>query len=327
MVPVLFAPMEGLTDAVYRRVHRECFGGIDAYFIPFISPTKNLELTVREKRNVLPSVNTGVPCVPQVLTKDAEHFLWASELLADMGYTEINLNAGCPSGTVTAKGKGAGMLKDPDALDRFLETVCARSPLPVSVKTRIGFDTPEEWPALLSVYARYPLRRLIVHPRTCRERYEPGKIHPECFQAARESYPGALVFNGDLFSAAQAEDRLKESPGIAGLMLGRGLIANPALARELSGGAGLKKEELVRFHDHLTRTLSGEYPAWTVFNKLRIVMKYMACAFEHAGKLQKKIHKSNSLSELLEIDQRLFDTCELKNPPVFEPGDLLSPKA
>lgn len=325
MVPVFFAPMEGLTDAIYRRVHHECFRGVSAYYIPFISPTQNLDLTGREKRNVLPVYNTGVPCVPQVLTRDPEHFLWAAGLLADMGYTEINLNAGCPSGTVTAKGKGAGILKDPDTLDALLEAVCARSPLPVSVKTRIGYSTVEEWGALLSIYAKYPLKRLIIHPRTCKEKYVPGTIHPECWQAACESYPGELVFNGDLFTHAQAEKRLQASPCAAGLMLGRGLVVNPALARELNGGEKLKKEELIHFHDRLVQELSGDYPAWTVFNKLRIVMKYMACAFENAGKLQKKIHKSSGLNELLDIDQILFETCELKDPPLFETGDLLAP--
>ena len=121
--PIYFAPMEGVTDAVYRRVHHAHFGGVDKYFIPFISPTQNLVLTPRERNNVSPEVNAGMRVVPQVLTKKADHFLWAAQLLYDMGYEEINLNVGCPSGTVTAKGKGAGMLLDPDALDRFLDEV------------------------------------------------------------------------------------------------------------------------------------------------------------------------------------------------------------
>lgn len=120
MIPVFFAPMEGLTDAVFRRVHHECFEGVTDYYIPFISPTKHLVLTGREKHNVLPEYNEGVPCVPQVLTKDEEHFLWAAGVLRDMGYTEINLNAGCPSGTVTSKGKGAGILREVRELDYFL---------------------------------------------------------------------------------------------------------------------------------------------------------------------------------------------------------------
>ena len=115
-LPVYFAPLEGVTDAVYRRVHHAHFSGIDKYFIPFISPTQNLVLTPRERNNVSPEVNQGLCVVPQVLTKKADHFLWAAQLLHDMGYEEINLNVGCPSGTVTSKGKGAGMLQRPDDL-------------------------------------------------------------------------------------------------------------------------------------------------------------------------------------------------------------------
>ena len=187
---VFFAPMEGLTDAAFRKAHHQCFGGVDAYYMPFISPTKHMVLTGREKHNVLPEYNAGVPSVPQVLTKDEEHFLWAARLFRDMGYSEINLNAGCPSGTVTAKGKGSGMLRDTKELDYFLEDVCRDSPLPVSVKTRIGFDSPEEWERLLAIYAQYPLKRLIIHPRTCRERYQAGTVHRECWQAACEAYSG-----------------------------------------------------------------------------------------------------------------------------------------
>ena len=116
--------------------------------------------------------------------------------------------------------------------------MCAHSPIPVSVKTRIGYDDPAEWEALLRVYSRYPLARLIVHPRTCRERYQPGKLHPDCAALARQLFSGPLVVNGDIFTTADAEAAL---PG-CGLMLGRGLVAQPAMARQLNGGAPLQKE-------------------------------------------------------------------------------------
>lgn len=322
MTAVYFAPMEGLTDAVFRRVHHEIFGGVGAYYIPFISPTKNLVLTGREKKNILPVYNAGVPCVPQVLTREEEHFLWAARMLADMGYTEVNLNAGCPSGTVTAKGKGAGILRDVKQLDYFLEDVCAHSPLPVSVKTRIGFDDPAEWAALLEIYAQYPLKRLIIHPRTCRERYAPGTVHMECWQAACEAYPGEKVFNGDLFTRGEVEELLRVSPEGTGIMLGRGLVAQPALARELAGGKPLQLEELIRFHDRLTEELSALYQPDIVFMKLRVVMKHLACCFDCPPKLEKQIRKARRLPELLETDRRLFGSCPLKGEPAFVPDEL-----
>ena len=131
-----FAPMEGVTGAVYRRTHHEFFPGVDKYFMPFITPTTTERFTPRQKRDIAPEVNAGVPAVPQLLTKSAADCIWAADALADLGYTEVNLNLGCPSGTVTAKGKGAGFLADPDALDRFLDAVFSACRGAVSVKTR-----------------------------------------------------------------------------------------------------------------------------------------------------------------------------------------------
>ena len=146
-----FAPLDGITRAVYRRVWHKHFGGVDRYFIPFFSPTDQHILTNRDRREVGPENNAGLPAVPQVMTCRAEDFLWAAELVADMGYTEVNLNLGCPSGTVTANGKGAGFLARPDDLDRFFDQVFSRVTLPVSVKTRLGISDPAEFERLMEI--------------------------------------------------------------------------------------------------------------------------------------------------------------------------------
>ena len=151
-----FAPLDGITRAVYRRVWHKYFGGADRYFIPFFSPTDQHILTNRDRREVGPENNAGLPAVPQVMTCRAEDFLWAAELVADMGYSEVNLNLGCPSGTVTAKGKGAGFLAKPAELDRFFDQVFSRVTLPVSVKTRLGIADPAEFQPLMDIYDRTP---------------------------------------------------------------------------------------------------------------------------------------------------------------------------
>lgn len=151
-----FAPMEGVTGAVYRRTHHEYFPGIDKYFMPFITPTTTERFTPRQKRDIAPEANAGVPAVPQLLTKSAADCIWAANALADMGYAEVNLNLGCPSGTVTAKGKGAGFLADPDALDRFLDAVFSATHARISIKTRLGMHAPTEFARLLEIYNRYP---------------------------------------------------------------------------------------------------------------------------------------------------------------------------
>ena len=153
-----FAPLEGLTDSIYRRLHHRFFPGIDRYYTPFLSPTMHRALTPREERELPLADTLGYEAVPQLLTKNAEDFLWMCSQCADRGYREINLNLGCPSGTVTAKGKGAGMLQDPDGLDRFLDIIFHGAPLAISVKTRLGFSDPGEFVRLLTIFNRYPIQ-------------------------------------------------------------------------------------------------------------------------------------------------------------------------
>ena len=160
-----FAPMEGLTDSIYRRLHHKYFPGVDRYYMPFLSPTIHRQLTHKEDRELPLADSVGFVAVPQVLTKVSDDFLWASQVCHDRGYDEVNLNIGCPSGTVVSKGKGSGMLRDPANLDRFLEEIFAASPLPISVKTRLGLEKSEEFPAILEVLNRYPIKELTIHPR------------------------------------------------------------------------------------------------------------------------------------------------------------------
>ena len=147
-----FAPMEGLTDSIYRRLHHKYFPGVDRYYMPFLSPTIHRTLTHREDRELPMADSVAFTAVPQVLTKVAEDFLWAAQVCRDRGYEEVNLNVGCPSGTVVSKGKGSGMLRDPDHLDRFLDEIFQASVLPISVKTRLGIENPDEFPAILEIY-------------------------------------------------------------------------------------------------------------------------------------------------------------------------------
>ena len=94
-----FAPMEGLTDRIYRQTHHAFFPGMDGYYMPFLSPTMHRTLTNRESRDLPPASSVPFRAVPQILTKVPEDFLWAARQCAQRGYDEVNLNLGCPSGT------------------------------------------------------------------------------------------------------------------------------------------------------------------------------------------------------------------------------------
>ena len=165
--------MKGITGHTFRRVHAECFGALDRYYTPFLPPPRvGSPFGGKNLREIDPANNEGLNVVPQLLTKTADEFVWAAGLLADLGYDEVNLNLGCPSGTVVSKGKGSGFLRDPDELGAFLRDVCERSPIPVSVKTRLGLESDAEYGRILEVYRGLPLAELIVHPRVQKDRYQ-----------------------------------------------------------------------------------------------------------------------------------------------------------
>lgn len=313
---IYFAPLEGVTDVIYRRVHHECFSGVDKYFIPFISPTQHLTFTSRELQAVSPEENAGIPVVPQILTKNPEHFIWMAKSLGDVGYEEININIGCPSGTVTAKGKGSGMLRELDSLARFMDEVFAQSPIAVSVKTRIGYESVDEWPRLLELYAKYPIKELIVHPRTRKEFYA-GKAHKELCAPVIENTNLPLVYNGDLFTAEACRALMGMYSGAKAIMLGRGLVANPALAQEVKGGERITLEMLRNFHDKLYQAYLEKWPKNAVIGHMHEIMSYVMYCFENPAKPRKAMRKATKQEAYLEAVNWLFDEFPLKKSPGF----------
>lgn len=299
-----FAPLEGLTDSVYRRLHHAYFGGVDRYYMPFLSPTMHRTLSAKENRE-LPMADT-VPflAVPQVLTKSPQDFLWAAALCRDRGYAEINLNVGCPSGTVVAKGKGAGMLEDLDSLDRFLDAVFSETPLPISVKTRLGISDPSEFPALLEIYNRYPIRELTIHPRVRKQFYQ-GSVDKEMFRYAIRASKNPLCYNGDLFSCRDCSQTAAEFSRISALMLGRGLIADPGML--LPGGT--KRSTLEAFHNALLEEYTQQFGgSRNAMFRLKESWSYWLPKFENSEKLGKQLRKATDLAQYRCITEQIFQT-------------------
>ena len=222
------APLEGLTDSAFRRIHHKYFPGADRYYTPFFSPTVHRALTPREARELPPADSLDAVVVPQLLTKVAEDFIWMAGQCRDLGYREVNLNLGCPSGTVTAKGKGSGMLRDLPGLDSFLDAIFSECPLPISIKTRIGFSDAAEFPAILEIYNRYPNKELTVHPRV-RTAFYKGTVDMEMFRLCMEESKNPVCYNGDITDLAQVTALQQEYPRLESVMIGRGLIADPGM--------------------------------------------------------------------------------------------------
>lgn len=308
------APMEGITGYIFRQTLAEVFGPPDKCFTPFLSPNGSQAMTRREREDVLPEHNRGLLTVPQILANRSEHFLSAARELARMGYREVNLNLGCPSGTVVSKGKGSGFLAVPQKLDQFLEEIFEKTPMEISVKTRLGMEEPEEFLEILEIYNKYPLKELIIHPRVQKDLY---KNHPrrELFQYAMGHSGHRLCYNGDLFTEADIREFLRELPGCGCLMLGRGVLANPALFRMTAGGRGPDREELYRFQELL---VEGYYERMAddrnVMFKMKELWFYLIRSFSGGERYIRKLKKVQRLGEYRLLMDQLFGECPVCLP-------------
>ncbi|MBR1470712.1 MAG: tRNA-dihydrouridine synthase family protein [Lachnospiraceae bacterium] len=335
------APMEGVTGYIYRNAIHDLFGeGIVKYFTPFIVPRPKKGMQNKERRDLQPENNTGIRLVPQILTNQAADFLALSkEIHEKYGWEEIDLNAGCPSKTVISNGKGAGILKDVAALDHFLEEIFSKTELKLSVKTRLGMEDPEEFAPILEVYNKYPMTELIIHPRVQADQYK-GPVRMDAFLNALQECKMPVVYNGDIFSAedyqkkmaciasavpdgnthAGAEEEVSAAMDAAGyeaklraVMLGRGLMRDPALARELHhyelqrhtgqtvrDTAAATREELRAFHDRIfdayQELFDGEMP---LLFHMKELWGSMSTLFPEKEKSLKKIRKSRNAVEYL----------------------------
>lgn len=311
------APMEGITGYAFRRAHAEVFGALDRYYTPFISPLPKVEtpFSKRNSRELDPVNNQGLDVVPQLLTNDADRFIWAAGLLADMGYKEVNLNLGCPSGTVVAKEKGSGLLRNPDRLEAFLANVCERSPLPVSVKTRVGIANDDEYGELLALFCRCGIAELIVHPRVQKDFYN-GAPRQELYGKTLECAPFPVAYNGDIFSLGDFNTLVAAYPQTRHVMIGRGLLANPALAREIRGGEGLAREELKRFHDKLYESYTDDMGGNAVF-RMKEWWGHAKCAFADPSSVHRIMRKTRRADEYEAAARKIFSTEKLADSPRF----------
>ena len=304
------APMEGITTYIYRSTFEKYYGGISRYYTPFLA---SMHLSSREKNEVLPEHNEGMTLIPQILSNRADEFLEITKALQAYGYDTVNLNLGCPSGTVVSKHRGSGFLAVPEELDAFLAEIFDKCPLKISVKTRIGISDESEWEDILKVYEKYPIAELIIHTRLQKDFYK-LPTRPHTFTAARRlGIP--LCYNGDITSPETQQAALTVDPHIDRFMLGRGIIADPELVETLSSQSPARdKDRLQSFltdicDRYLAEMSGGER---NTLYKLKEIWVYLGSLFVDAEKYVKKIKKANRLTEYEAAMRSLFDNCEMK---------------
>ncbi len=305
MLELYAAPLEGVTTPIWRKAHRDIFGGADKYYTPFLSPNATLKFQTKEVRELSQGERD---LVPQLLTNSAEYFIWGAREVQKYGFAEVNFNLGCPSGTVVAKHKGSGLLDDPENLKRMLDDIFTALPdMKISVKTRIGRHGPAEWEKLLAVYEQFPIHELTVHPRIQKEFYT-GTARREVFTHTMATTALPLVYNGDIFTP----DDGALSYGCP-LMLGRGLIRRPSLIREMRGGAKATREELTAMHEQVyygyTEMLSG---ALNAIYRMREFWNYLSCSFEETDEPIKRIRKAKTAAEYEQAARTILQQCPLK---------------
>lgn len=298
------APLEGITGYIVRNAFTHHFPYIDKFFTPFIPAAKRMNK--KYQRDLAPENNRGIHLVPQIIGNRADEILMMANQLADMGFTSVNINFGCPSGTVVSKKRGAGVLDCPDELDCLLEEVLSRCPIQVSVKTRIGVNSENEWENLCAVYAKYPLEELIIHPRIQKDFYK-NVPRLNAFAKAVEQIRVPLCYNGDINTVEDYKRITLRFPTVDRIMIGRGLLSNPGLIGEILGHPAADKKQIREFHDEILEgcldTFQGERDV--VFH-LKEIWFYLTNSFPERDKRLKQVQKCQSLAEYRLIIQQIL---------------------
>ena len=329
------APLEGVTGYIFRNALDAYFPGTDRYFTPFIVPDQKHALRKKELRDILPENNQVKELVPQILTSDPVRFVETAKALAEYGYEEVNLNLGCPSGTVVAGGRGAGMLADVEKLDCFLDQIFRDTDLRISVKTRIGIERPEEGYTLMKIYNQYPVSEVIIHPRTRKEYYK-GEPHLDVFSELLAMSKHPVCYNGHLVTVRDDEQFRARFPQVERVMIGRGVLADPGLMQRLKSlehaqktgeDSDRKENGMEQSGSEIYRTGKQELRAFhdTIFRQYREIFdedknaifhmkelwSYLVHSFEGSEPYAKKLRKTSSLNEYRCEVGNLFRACAL----------------
>lgn len=306
------APLRGVTDVVYRSTYARHFGGVDLAVAPFITTHAGRRIKPTHVRDLRPEDNQALPVVPQILTKSAEDFIRLACHLFDMGYATINLNCGCPFPQVANKGRGSGLLCEPEALDRLLDTVLGQIPNRLSIKTRLGRRRVDEIRAIMPIYNRYPLESVIVHPRTGAQMYA-GKPDLEAFAWCLQHCRHPVIYNGDIIDRTGFAELTRRFEGVAGWMIGRGLLANPFLPGLLKGEPHRDPADRTqcfrRFHDDLFQRyrdrLSGP---GHLLDRMKGLWTYFARGVRNSEASRKRIQKARTVAHYQEAVAACWET-------------------
>ena len=304
-----FAPLQGYTDSVYREAHAQVFGGVEAYYTPFVRLERE-GFRNKELRDIAPEGNLSAPVVPQLIASSPEEFRRIATLFRELGYRRADINMGCPFPMQARLHRGAGILPYPDEAKKMLETICEFPDIRFSIKLRLGWDSADEAQALLPFLNELPLTHLTLHPRIGKQQYK-GAPDEDAFSRFYDLCTHPLFYNGDIHTLTDIHSITARFPRLKGVMLGRGLLAFPWLAAGYSSGVSLsvqeKKDKLHAFHALLLESYSArlEGGEHQVLDKIKTVWDYLLPDAEK--KLRKKVLKSTRLAAYMEAVKAMIE--------------------
>lgn len=296
---LLSSPLQGFTDFRFRNAVHTYFGGIDTYYAPYIRLNGKHVIKSSYHRDLLPENNQGLEVIPQIITNDADEFLFVSKYVQELGYKELNWNLGCPYPMVTKCGMGSGLISNTEKINQILNKVHGESDITVSMKMRLGYDTTDEILDVFPILEKYPIKNVAIHARIGKQLYK-GGVHLEAFQQCIETTKLKLYYNGDITTVKKFQEMQTRFPAIDHWMIGRGLISDPFLPSMIKNNTldyPKNKMELFQdFHDTLyqgySESLSG---ATHILLKMHHLWEYFSVIFANGHKVAKNIKKAKSI--------------------------------
>ena len=311
MDPILLSsPLQGFTDFRFRNAQNKFFGGIDTFYSPYIRLNGKLIIKSSYERDILPENNNTLEVIPQIITNDADEFLFVAKYVQELGYKELNWNLGCPYPMVTKCGMGSGLISDSEKIKNILDKVHSQSDILVSMKMRLGYETTTEILDVLPILDTFPLKNIAIHARLGKQLYK-GGVHLDAFQKCIDVAKHKLYYNGDITTVAKFKEMQLLFPTINHWMIGRGLISDPFLPNMIKNNTSdypkNKMELFSDFHDTLyegySQSLSG---ATHILLKMHHLWEYFSTTFENAHKVEKNIRKSKSIKNYEETVKAVF---------------------
>jgi tRNA-dihydrouridine synthase len=308
-LPIHFAPLQGYTDVIYRNAHAACFGGIDAYYTPFVRLEKGT-FRHRDVRGIEPGNNQVPHLIPQLIAPTAEKAEKILSLFIEKGYKEADINMGCPFPILAKRHNGSGILPYPEEVQALLSLITKYPQISFSIKMRLGWEDPEECLKLAPIINELPLRQVVMHPRLGKQQYK-GEVDLKAFEAFQHVCKHPLIYNGDINHIEDIHRIQEQSPGLAGMMIGRGLLANPALAWEYQQNRTLEfdemKEKIQSMHtyvyeEYIEQLKGGDLQ---ILNKMKAFWEYLLPNADR--KLLKAIHKSTNLHKYTQAVHAFFN--------------------